>query len=281
MAKKSFYSLIAALVMICGISSAAEKTRILFLHKSAGFQHSCIAYHDGKETNHVTEVLNGLGDKLNAEITSTKDASLINAENLKNYDVVMFYTTGDLTKTTGDKAPAMGENGVAELQDWVKAGGGFIGYHCATDTFHRTKDKDSPFLDMLGGEFAGHGPQFYGKLKIVDPDHPTIARVANDFRIKDEWYFFSSLMEEDMHVIALLDAGKMKEKDERYDMPNYPVIWCSKFGDGRVFYNAMGHREDVWDHEVFQNHFIDAVNWAKGEGEADYEPNYKDVVPTE
>ena len=269
---------VLAAILCCGLTAqAADKTRILFLHKSAGFQHSCIAYNaDG--TNHVTEVLKGIGDKLNAEITSTKDASLVNAKNLKNFDVVMFYTTEDLTMPGTDGTTPMGKNGVAELQEWVKAGGGFIGMHSASDSFHR-RGKESPYLDMLGGEFKGHGPQFYGKLKVVDPDHPTMARVENDFKIKDEWYFFSNFMEEDMHVIALLDAGKIKEKDERYDMPNYPVIWCSKFGDGRVFYNAMGHREDVWDHEVFQNHFIDAVNWAKGEGEADYEPNYKDVVP--
>ena len=269
---------VLAAILCCGLTAqAADKTRILFLHKSAGFQHSCIAYNaDG--TNHVTEVLKGMGDKLNAEITSTKDASLVNAKNLKNFDVVMFYTTEDLTMPGTDGTTPMGKNGVAELQEWVKAGGGFIGMHSASDSFHR-RGKESPYLDMLGGEFKGHGPQFYGKLKVVDPDHPTMARVENDFKIKDEWYFFSNFMEEDMHVIALLDAGKIKEKDERYDMPNYPVIWCSKFGDGRVFYNAMGHREDVWDHEVFQNHFIDAVNWAKGEGEADYEPNYKDVVP--
>ena len=47
--------------------------------------------------------------------------------NLKNFDVVVFYTTEDLTKPGKVDTPPMGPNGMQDLLDWVKAGGGFMG----------------------------------------------------------------------------------------------------------------------------------------------------------
>ena len=82
-----------------------------------------------------------------------------------------------------------------------------------------------------------------------------------------------------MHVLALLDPAEEREKQEKYQVPAYPVIWCSAPGEGRVLYNAMGHRGDVWTNPRFQKHFMDVVNWANGDGPEDSEPNWKDVVP--
>ena len=70
--------------------------------------------------------------------------------------------------------------------------------------------------------------------------------------VNDEWYVFSNLMKDTMHVIALMDAGTERKKQKMYNTPAYPVIWCSEFGGGRVYYNAMGHREDVWTNPDFQ-----------------------------
>lgn len=261
-------------------SAPAEATRVLYLNKSAGFQHSVVAHTKGA-TSHSEVIMKELADKMGVELTSTKDASLINSENLKNYDVVIFYTTGDLTEAGTDGAPPMGPNGVAELLDWIKAGGGFMGFHCASDTFHRSGDTPSPYLDMVGGEFAGHGPQFYGTKYLVDDDHPLTEGLPQEYKIREEWYYFSNLMKDQMHVLALLHPGKISEKDERYNIPDYPVMWCSALGEGRVYYNAMGHREEVWSDEPFQKAVTNGITWASGEGETDAEPNYAEVVPTE
>jgi len=59
----------------------------------------------------------------------------------------------------------------------------------------------------------------------------------------------------------------------------YPIAWCRELGAGRVLYNAMGHREDVWDHEMFQAWVGDTIEWAAGEGEAAAAPNWGNVVP--
>jgi len=258
-----------------------EPLRVLFLSKSSGFEHSAIKHADG-EPSHVDLALQELVGDLGGELLYTKDASLINADNLKNFDVVVFFTTGDLTTPGNDGEPPMGPDGVSELLAWIEGGGGFLGFHSATDTFHPDPQCSSPtpFIEMIGGEFQSHGPQFEGTIRVTDPEHPVMAAVEDGWVINDEWYIFCNLDEENMRVLALLDTSEPPARRIRmYRRPSYPIIWAKGLGEGRIFYNAMGHREDVWDHEHFRQHVKDALVWAGGEGEARVEPNYKDVVP--
>ena len=122
-------------MVVPGIVGAQEAgPRILLLTRSAGFEHSVIK-HDDTGTSHVERILKPLAQEMGATLECTKDAGKINAESLKNYDVVIFYTSGDLTQSGGDGQPAMAATGVEELLAWIKAGGGFLGFHSATDSF--------------------------------------------------------------------------------------------------------------------------------------------------
>lgn len=257
----------------------ADPVRILFLSKSAGFEHSVIKQKDG-QPSYADKILQGLADKMGATLTCTKDASLINADNLKNYDVVMFYTTGDLTQPGTDGQPPMSSTGLDELLAWIKAGGGFVGLHCATDTFHSEDVKPvNGYTEMICGEFKAHGRQFAGTLHHVDPTHPALQGIDDGWTKEEEWYIFKNVNTEKMHVLSLLDPSSEGKKDERYAIPSYPVIWCREYGSGRVFYNAMGHREDVWDHPMFQTCLTSAIEWAQGKGDTQAAPNYNEAVP--
>jgi len=278
--------LATALMVVGGSVEAEEDTpRVLFLSKSSGYEHSVIARQDGP--SHVETVLAAVAKANGFELQSTKDAGSIDAETLEGYDAVVFYTTGDLTEAGsgeglfgGDGEPAMTASGVADLRAWVEKGGAFLGFHSAADTFHSADGSPSPYIDLLGGEFLRHGRQFEGRLKIVDTDHPAMASVPQGWTVLDEWYAFKNLSSDAMHVLALLETGSDSFEQELYDLPDYPVIWCRAFGAGRVFYNAMGHREDVWDRAPFQAAFVDALNWALGLSELGAGPNFAEVVPT-
>lgn len=260
---------------------ADEKTKILFLSKSSGFQHSSIKRKDDAPS-HVEKILQGMSNQYDADITITKDASLINAENLKNYDIVVFYTTGDLTKTGTDGHPAMSDTGLDELVAWIEAGGAFMGYHCAADTFHGPTDgPPSKYINMIGGEFERHGMQFEGTVEIVDTSHPAMQSLPKTFSYKEEWYMFKNLNKEKIHVLALFDPGETGRRQKMYQVPKYPIIWCSALGEGRVYYNAIGHREDIWDDPTFQQSLIDAAQWVAGIGRLQADPNYNEVVPAE
>ena len=272
-------SWVLAAMVFSAAANAQEAPRVLFFSKSSGFEHPVISYKEG-QPSHAEKVLQELAGANGAEITMTKDGSMITAENLENYDLVIFYTTGNLFEPGTDKQPPLPENGLDDLISWIENGGGFIGVHSATDTFGKHKpDLEGKYIKLVGAEFGGHGAQFEGKLVVVDEDHPVAANIPDGHADEDEWYHFINMNEDKMHVVALLDPGAEREKQEQYNLPNYPVIWTMQKGNGRVYYNAMGHREDVWDDATFQQMIVDAATWALGEGELDSEPNFKEVVP--
>jgi len=277
-----FAACVAMLVVAPAFAQNVTPPRILFLSKSEGFEHSPVAVKDGKPCI-AEQMLKMLALDNEAEsFKSTKDASLITAENLKNYDMVIFYTQGDLTKPSKDGGAAMSEKGQADLVEWVKNGGRFMGFHSASDTFHTPAGGEvTPYLKMLGGEFKGHGPQFEGTVKLVDPGHPSVANIPASWKFKEEWYAFTNFNKESIHVLALLDPGEAGAKHELYKSGPYPIIWCSVFGKGKVYFSGLGHRDELWADPTFQKSIVDAGMWLMSEGTSGNEPNFDKVVPKE
>jgi type 1 glutamine amidotransferase len=64
-----------------------------------------------------------------------------------------------------------------------------------------------------------------------------------------------------------------------YRRPSYPVTWARLHGKGRVFYTALGHREDVWTNPAFQSLIVGAVKWATGVASASVKPDVARVTP--
>lgn len=267
---------IVSIILISSISFA-DSLRILYLTKSSGFEHSVVK-RNKDQLSYSEKILAELGKKHGWQVECTKDASLINAENLKNYNVIIFYTSGDLTKPGTDGQPPMKPEGLQELLDWIRNGGGFIGIHAANDSFHSTGDKVSDYVEMLGGEFETHGDQFKGKVEVVSKGHPALGNFPNEWITPEEWYIMKNLNKEKIHVLALLDPGEERSKQKMYNVPSYPIIWCREYGKGRVVYNGLGHREDVWDSNEFQELLRAHIAWASGQGDTNAKPNYFEVV---
>ncbi|HPU98856.1 MAG TPA: ThuA domain-containing protein [Candidatus Hydrogenedentes bacterium] len=272
---------VALLITLTGYADAEKPLKILFLSKSSGFEHSVIKRENGQPSL-VDRVLTALAPKLNAEVVCTKDADMFTPDGLKAYDVIIFYTTGDLTQPSEDGGKPMPPDGQQVLLDWIKAGGGFVGYHSASDSFHSNASGVTPYVEMIGGEFETHGKQFKGRLRVVSPGHPAIASLQDGYELWDEWYINKNINRDAMHVLALLELGKERQRQpDKYNVPDYPIIWCREYGKGRVLYNGLGHREDVWESDAFQKIVVDNILWAAGKGAAMAEPNYHKVVPKE
>jgi len=261
----------------------AKGPRILFLTKSQGFEHSSIAQKDGKPS--VADItLAKIAKEIGATLVSTKNADQINAANLKNYDLVIFYTQGDLALDSKDGGSNIGATGEADLVEWVKKGGRFMGFHSASDTFHTPAGGEvTPYLKMVGGEFTSHGGQFEGAVKVVDPSHPAVAAIPAGYKPMEEWYLFHNFNTGSIHVLAILDPGEARVKQaDKYNIPNYPIIWVNAVGDGKVYFNAIGHREDFWEKDpVFHKSVVDAIAWLMAKGKEGTEPNFDQVVPKE
>ena len=262
-----------------------KKRHLLVYTRSVVFQHSVVTIDPKTNTCLVDRIFTDLGKQHGFDVTCTKDGRVFLPETLKKFDAVFFETTGDLTaEKCLDGSPPMPKEGKKALLDFVASGKGFVGSHCASDTFHspghqngdfKEQEKRDPYIEMLGGEFIRHGEQQEAWMRLVDNTFPG-AKGLHDFNIKEEWYSLKHFAP-DLHVILVQDTKGMRNLD--YQRPNFPATWARKYHKGRVFYTSMGHREDVWQNRTFQQLLTGGLQWAFGDVEADVTPNLKDVAP--
>lgn len=287
MLKRLAHSLLLAIALAATTASAANK-KILFFSKSSGYEHSVISWKNG-QPSFAEKILTDLGAKNGWDFVFSKDGSKFSKDYLNQFDAVFFYTTGDLCSPGTDKQPPMSQEGKQALFDYVRAGKGFIGTHSASDTFHTNNesqkgpdryvnhgDKADSYVRFLGGEFIKHGAQQVAENKVTDPKFPGFENVGPSFSFQEEWYSLKDFSS-DIHVLTVIDAPKMKGPE--YQRPPYPNTWARHEGKGRVWYTAMGHREDVWTNPTFQQILIGGIKWALGEVSADIPPNLKETAP--
>ncbi len=247
---------------------ATPARKVLFFTKSSGFQHGVINRNGRDGLAYAEQILVDLGKRHGLDVTCSKDGSVFTAEGLAPFDLIVFYTTGDLTKAGTDKQPPMPADGKAALIAAIAAGKGFAGIHSATDTFHSHGTAIDPYIAMIGAEFVPHGKQQTATQRVVDPRFP--GGPTADFARLEEWYPFVHLAP-DLHVILMQETKGME--GPMYQRPPYPSTWARPHGKGRVFYTSMGHREDVWKDETFTSLLIGGLGWAAGNGTTDVTPN--------
>jgi len=261
---------------------AAEKARVLMLTQSQGFVHGSVnrAQKDQpKQALAPAEIsMTQLGQKTGLfDVTCTQDAAAdFTKENLQKFDIVMFYTTGDLPITDADKDYF--------FKEWLtKKGHGFVGFHSALDTYHNYQ----PYWDMIGGTFDGH-PWNAGELVTItvhDPKHPAMKPFGGEFQIKDEIYWYKNWQPEKVHVLMSLNIEKcptkgartkVKEGDKEVEVlktRHVPVSWVKNYGEGRVFVTNLGHNEATWADPRFLDHVTGGIKWILGQESGDATPN--------
>jgi type 1 glutamine amidotransferase len=267
-----------------------ESKKVLFFTKSSGFQHSVIA-HNGDALGLAERILTDIGKEHGFEVVASKDGRLFEPNQIGQWDAFVFETTGDLNLPGTDGTPPISADGEKALYDAIRAGKGFMGMHCAADTFghhgpkysrpgNRDQGAADPYVQMIGGEFIIHGDQQPVRIEIADPEFPGLAKgfgaAGRSFTITDEWYALKN-MPDDLHVILVQVTDGMKGR--MYQRPNFPMTWARAYGKGRVFYTSMGHREDVWENPRYQALLLGALGWATGRVDADIAPNIRKVTP--
>ncbi len=282
-------ALFLALGLASSLSLQAEPThKLLFFTKSSGFEHDVISWKKGQPSI-AEKIFSDLGTKHTWQFEFSKDGSKFSPEYLAGFDAVIFYTTGDLTSPGTDQQPPMTPAGKQALFDYVKSGKGFIGLHSASDTFHTAneskkgpdrftnhgKDAD-PYVCFLGGEFIIHGAQQVATNKVIDKKFPGFADAGDSFAFNEEWYSLKDF-NPDIHVLTVIDSPAMK--GTMYERPAYPTTWAREEGKGRIFYTAMGHREDLWTNPTFQNILVGAIRWTTRDVDAAVPPNLAEAAP--
>jgi uncharacterized protein len=285
-------SLGLALLALTTLVATAAPLRVLYFSKSAGWEHDAVKRVDGNPS--LSErVLAQLGPIHDLEFTFSKDGSLFTPQYLAKFDVIMFYTSGDLLCAGVDGQPPMPPGGKQALLDAVAGGKGFVAVHSGCDTFHTGEkgggnnpippsryqnfgEASDPFIKMVGGEFLKHNQQQVATVQVIDPRFPGLAALGVAFELKEEWYSLKEFAA-DLHVLLVLATAGMKGPD--YQRAPFPIAWARKYGRGRVWFNAMGHRDDVWESAAFQTMLVGGLEWAGGRHQAEIAPNLKTAAP--
>ena len=192
-------------------------------------------YHD--HTGNGQFLTSMLNDGADIEADFSQDYSVL-ADRLEKYDTVLFYTdVGELTEAQ--------ETG---LLNYIRAGGGFFGLHTAAASFRESEG----YHNMLNGFFNGHSPYMDFTVNVSDPNHPITEGVV-DFRATDELYYLKHNPDRSHHLMHAYD----ETKDETHVMAFYHT-----YGDGRVFYFALGHDMAVLENPSFQTVIRRGALWA-------------------
>ncbi len=171
------------------------------------------------------------------EATFSRDYDVL-ADGLGRYHVVLFYT--DVGVLTDAQA--------AGLLDYIREGGGFFGLHTAAASFREC----AGYHEMLNGFFNGHSPYMDFTVNITDSAHP-ITEGLSDFEVKDELYYLKHNSGASHHLMHAYDVTK----DETHVM-----AFHHQYGQGRVFYFALGHDMAVLENRSFQEIIRRGALWA-------------------
>ncbi|WP_437224491.1 ThuA domain-containing protein [Planctomicrobium sp. SH661] len=257
----------AVLIPAWTIQAAETPARILFVTQSLTYRHGSV---DRKtETLAPAEIaLTQLGESTGLfTVHCTQDAAAdFTKENLQNYDIVAFYTTGTL--------PISQENLEYFFKEWLpQKGHGVLGFHSAMDTFHDYE----PYWDMIGGSFISH-PWNSGTdvvLQNHEPGNPLTKSFGAEFPIKEEIYMYRNWQPEKVHVLMSLDYSRSPIGGEVNVAHGYhvPVCWIKNYGEGKVYCNNLGHNETTWTNPAFLSSITEAVKWIRGDVSVDATPN--------
>jgi len=98
-----------------------------------------------------------------------------------------------------------------------------------------------------------------------------------DSKLQDEIYQFKTpYTRADRRVLVGLDlsdpvTGGVKQGVKRTD-GDFAVAWIKKQGQGRVFYCSLGHADNVFQDAAVVRFYLDGIQYALGDLEADASP---------
>jgi type 1 glutamine amidotransferase len=211
--------------------------RVLVFTKTTGFRHDSIPA--------GVAAIRRLGRAHDFSVDTTADAARFSSDTLAGYAAVVFLST------TG--TPIKRRTQRRALEGYIRAGGGFVGVHAASDT----RGGWPWYEGLVGTRFKRHDPGTSARIVQV-PDRRSAATrgLPATWRHTDEWYEFRSDPDGRVHLLAMLDETR-------------PLAWCHRYDGGRSVYTAMGHTKASYAEARFVGHLLGAIEMAAGRARFD------------
>ena len=198
---------------------------------------------------HFNELSKGVFD-----VTITQDGAEVTRERLSRYQGIVFFTAIN--------PPGVDIDG---LIAWVREGGAFTGIHSTANTFQR----HPAFGEMLGARFdrrpwrTAAAPQTKVGILVETRDHPATRHFDAAFAFADDIYQFKDFDRAGVTLLLRLDPKSLELGHPKMNKADtiLPVAWTKSFGQGRVFYTALGDWDPTWSDQRYRTHLVQGILW--------------------
>ena len=180
---------------------------------------------------------------LSVTLTDDKNALM----DLADYDVCVFGTGFTRAARQEDGTVAQLPELATEQEDalfqFVEQGSGLVGIHGTAWCI------GGRAVDLIGGHANWHPPGDTFTVNVINRDH-RITRDIPDFEVEDEIYM--SAYDPEIQILA---TAEWSDKQ-------HPLAWTKPYGNGRVFYTALGHGPSTFQNPTMQQLIANAIRWA-------------------
>ncbi|MFB6272941.1 MAG: ThuA domain-containing protein [Salinibacter sp.] len=238
--------------------TATPRFSILVFSKTdtAGYRHASIP--DG------IEALRSLGTRHYFAVDASEDASVFESDSLASYDAIVFLnTSGDVLNASQQAA----------FEEYVRAGGGFVGIHGAAATEYDW----SWYGNLVGAYFDDHPEVQEATVRVANAEHPSTPHLPTPWTWTDEWYNYRTDPSDRVNVLLTLDESSYEGGTMG---KSHPIAWMHEHDGGRSFYTGLGHTKEGFSEPRFRRHLLNGIEWAAGQLAPFVEPNFPFIRTT-
>jgi len=193
-----------------------------------------LIFHGGWDGHHPSYLANLFAELLRKEelqVSLSDSLDVLAQSDLGEFDLIVpLWTMGEIQ-----------DSQVRPLLSAVENGVGIAGCHGGMcDAFRNSTE----YQFMTGGQWVAHpgddGVEY--TVHISQPNNPLVAGIP-DFQVKSEQYYMH--VDPSNTVLATTRfplAPGPHTANGQFDMP---VVWTRLHGEGRVYYNSLGHHPSV------------------------------------
>lgn len=190
---------------------------------------------DGHEPKQVSEVFADIlsAEGFDIELSNTLDI-FKNEDKLMNLNLIIpVWTMGEITKEQ-----------LQPVLNAVNSGVGIAGCHGGMcDAFRNSVE----WQFMTGSQWVAHpgndGVEY--EVNIAKSSSSPIIMAISDFKVKSEQYYIH--VDPAVNILATTSFPIVEGSHSTNGKVAVPVVYTKTWGNGKVFYNSLGHHADIFD----------------------------------
>jgi type 1 glutamine amidotransferase len=244
--------MVATMFLAARLHAAEEPAVLVYTHNGLTAEGKKGYVHDN--IPECVKAIQKIGAENHFKVTVSDEPAVFTNTPLKKFKAIIFANSNNGAFDTDEEKKA--------FQDYIHAGGGFMGIHSATGS-----ERNWPwFWNLIGGTFSFHAPLQKFTVQIKDKKHPATKFFPGDtWDWEDEFYVMKE-QPKDVHVLLGGNIKPLKGMEKKAaELPDFiPLAWYHTFEGSRSFYTALGHKKEYYSDPMFVKHLTGGILWVMG-----------------